>query len=454
MDGLPGKSIFSGVLLALVAFQAPASGLAASTNEPAAYKASLDYKVSLEQGKRYFKEGDYPRARTAFEQALRQHQASSAIPAALYYNLGSVNFKLKDYRASQAYFNRLTDHSKLAPLAWYNLALIENRQGHKAAAITRLNKSKALTNDPQLAALVDRQLQKLESADSPANDSQADEKQDWHAYLYAGHGYDSNINFVPLEVGSGESGQFFQGIGLFDKVISGKDSGGKQPVWLFTSSFFASNYYSTDFNDYSLLDVGLRYKFRHQRWRHTLDLNIKQSTYGHNNYQRQYAATFRTKRRFAGGDTLRLRYRYEQISSLESIYDYLEGNRHRLRAGYQFKWPRDSVYLWYELEFNNRRNTLRRNYSPTRNGLRLRYEKKIKASHKVYLEADYRRSDYASTPTQNRLDNRHGYTLAYVYDLADDWQLKARWRVQTNRSTDSVFTYDRHVGLLTLRKSF
>ncbi len=167
-----------------------------------------------------------------------------------------------------------------------------------------------------------------------------------------------------------------------------------------------------------------------------------------------YAATFKTRRRFSDGNTLSLRYRYGQLNSLDPLFDYLEGYRQRLRLGYQFKWPSDAVDLWYELELNDRQNTANLNYSPTRNTFRVRYAKKINATNKVYGELAYRHSDYDPTPVQDRLDKRTGYLLAYVNDVARDWQLLARWGFRSNNSTESIYSYDRHVVLLTLRKLF
>lgn len=397
---------------------------------------------------KYEKE-DYSSAKVYFEIALERALQQDEPANSIYYNLGSVCYRLGQYDQSRAYFNKLIDHDSLKALAYYNLGLIENRLSKKKSAIDYFYKSKHSTSDEDFIKLIDRQLQKI-SKKKPQRNSRVKRK-DWHAYLYLGPGYDSNIRFAPLEVASNESGDFIQGFGIFDKRIAGEGYGIKRSAILFTASAYLTNYFSTDFNDYSIYDIGLRYLAPVNKWRNALDLKIQRSAYGHRDYQRTLAATIRSKRKFSDGDVLRLRFRYDQIDSLDTLFDYLEGDRQRLRAGYQFRWPMDSTYLWYELEFNDRKNTLSRNYSPTRNSFRLRYEKRFDLRNRAYAEIAYRYSEYDPTPSQDRRDNRTDYILAYVNELASDWQLQARWGFRTNRSSESIFSYDRHIVLLTLR---
>ena len=410
------------------------------------------YLEEFRLGSQQYNQGEYAQAKVHFELALNQAQRQGKPTNTIYYNLGSVCYQLVQYDESKLYFEKLLDDNKLKAVAYYNLALIENKKGNKKSTMDYLHQSKNASSDPKLAKLVDQQLLKI-SNQEPQRTKTVTYK-DWNAYLYLSPGYDSNIKLVPAEVASNESGSFLQFYGLFDKRIAGKGYGKKDPALLITSSVFLSNYFSTDFNDYNIFDIGLRYLFPVNKWRNSIEFNIKKSTYGHRDYQQSYAATFKTRRRFSDGNTLRLRYRYEQLNSLDPLFDYLEGYRQRLRLGYQFKWPSDVVDLWYELELNDRQNTANLNYSPTRNTFRMRYEKKINATNKVYGELEYRHSDYDATPVQDRLDKRSGYLLAYVNDVARDWQLLARWGFRSNNSTESVFSYDRHVVLLTLRKSF
>ncbi len=450
MQRIFSKEFCLGLTLCLMAFQVVAKKLVATTLENSVLKSSTACIHNPYLGAQYFKQGEYLQAKLCFEQLLKRAKKRGKPSPSLYYNLGSVYFKLAQFNKSEALFKRLTKDKKLGAVAYYNLALIENKLGNRQSVINYFNAGRQASKNKSLTILINRQLLKLQR--HTPKKSRLATIRDWHAYLYASPGYDSNIYSAPLEAASNKSGNFLQVIGLFEKTIIGK--GGKQPVLLFTSSVFFSNYVATNFNDYDLYDLGVRYLHPINHWQNAIAFNVKQSDYGHREYQRSVNGTFKTRRWFSNGNTLKLRYHYEKIESLDTSFDYLEGDRQKLTASYQFKWAFDSVYLWYQLELNNRKNTLRRNYSPTRNTLGVRYEKKTNAVNKVLATIEYRRGVYTPTSFQNRLDNRVTYALAYVHNMASNWQFMARWRFQRNRSRDLFYSYDRYIALLTLRKSF
>jgi len=423
------------------------------------------YEHQRQSGIDAFHRGEYKQAKQFLQSALQILEKDKTgigqkAYTIIYYNLGSVYYKLKQYNTSRFYFRKLLGNKKLAAIAYYNLALIENRQGDKAQALHYLKQSKRQTTDSRFAALVERQIAKLTARTSSYKvnrkrvKKRAANRKDWHAYLYLSPGYDSNIKFSPLDIASNESGRFLQLTGLFDKRLTAKNGGRKKPALLVTGTAFLLNYFSTNFNDFGLVDVGLRYLYPINQWFNRFDINFRQSSYGHSDYQRSYVATVQTSRYFPGNNILRLRYRYEQINSINTRFDYLEGNRQKLTAKYFLRWPADTLLLWYEFEWNNRNNLPRVNYSPTRNTLRLRYAKHINHNNKISAEIAYRRSDYDSTTLLDRLDKRSTYALAYVYDFAPGWQFALNWRWQKNRSTESIYAYDRQLGLLSLRKSF
>jgi predicted negative regulator of RcsB-dependent stress response len=409
-------------------------------------------RALLSKATKDFSEQNYNAAKQSFLDAKALMEQRDEVAPAIYYNLGSVCYRLEQYEQSRDYFSSLSTNQNYAALAYYNIALNENQLNNRDAAIAALEKSRSETSDNELLALIDRQLKTLQEKDAKA--AAAKEIKDWHLFLYARPGYDSNIRFAPLEIASNESGNFVQYIGAFDKSILGSATGQTSPALLLTSTVFISNYFSTDFNDYNMYDAGLRYAFPSGQWKNKIDVNVKKLTYGHEDYQHITSATLRTGIRFANRDELKLRYRYEDISSLRPIYDYLSGYRQRLRAGYQLTFPQDKLQLWYELEFNDRQNMINRNYSPTRNSLRLRYENRLNDTSKLVAEYEYRHSQYDPTPVQDRQDDRSVFLLAYVNDIAKGWQGEARWRFYTNRSTDTVYSYDRHLVFFSIRKLF
>lgn len=417
------------------------------------------------QAKQAWQADAIDQARKHYEQALEllqslpPEQARQAVwtnrRQRLYYNLGSVCYRQQDWRTSRAYFLKLQRHPKMAALANYNLALIANRQGKRQEAIAYMRKSHRLARSASMRKLAAKQLHKLGVGKKPtAKPGLAKQSPGIDAYVYLGHGYDSNINFVPLGIGAGESGNFFQAIGLLGVPIAGNGTGRRRPVLSLLASGFLTNYYSSDFNDYGQAELGLRYRTPVSGWRFGGSLHLKHSSYGHRDYQRNGVFELRLDRILGKADFLDLRYRYEQITTPSQIYRYLEGNRHQLRASLRFKWSSDQLTLGYLLEKNNRRNTRKRNYSPLRNRLHLRYQKALGAAHKLYIDVAYRRSDYEPTPTQDRLDNRNDLELGWLYAPDKHWQFRLRGRDTHNRSTDTVFSYDRRMIMLNLRYRF
>jgi hypothetical protein len=429
---------------------------AESSRTPETQAEAAEADQLFNRGKQLFAAGQYADAKAAFDHVLISQQEQGEVSAAVYYNLGSVCYRLEDFDCARKHFQRLARDDRYADdyaaLAYYNLALVENRDGNPEAAVEALQDSRAVTSDPKLIALVNKQLAKLRKTE-PRRTTTSTVK-DWHSFVYLRHGYDSNIRFAPLEVASNESGDFLQFIGTIDKRIVGEGSTTKEPGLFVNAVLFATNYYSTDFNDFSLLNAGIRYDHLLHGWRNRIAANYTTSTYGKDDYLESTSLTLQTRKTLANDDQLQLRYRYEDIDSLLPVYDYLRGSRQRLRVGYQLTWPQDIVQLWYELELNDRQNTVSRNYSPTRHTLRLRYETMLDRRNRLYGEYAFRDSDYEPTLTQDRKDERSLLTLAYVNDFAPGWQAEARWRFFTNRSTDTIYSYDRHIVFLSVRKLF
>src|SRR3954468_18329308 len=77
-----------------------------------------------------FKQGRYDTARDAFTRAYAAGQRSPA----LYYNLGSAQFKLGAYGASADAFEHIANDPVWGALAQYNLGLIDEAEGRTERA--------------------------------------------------------------------------------------------------------------------------------------------------------------------------------------------------------------------------------------------------------------------------------------------------------------------------------
>ena len=152
-----------------------------------------------------------------------------------------------------------------------------------------------------------------------------------------------------------------------------------------------------------------------------------------------------------------MRYRYEDIKSDNTLYDYLEGWRQRARVEYRNYSVKNIKQIYYELELNNRgelvTDTFAYDYSPTRHTIRGIYTQVIK---RWWLTGDlsYRFSDYEASSTIDREDDQ--WKLALSADYYFDRTFKFITKVQYTDNASSVdrYNYDKSVIKIGLSKLF
>ena len=136
------KSACFGVLLLFLCVS-----VYAAATEP---KVNDSYSIELEQAKNAYNEGEYLKAKQIFEHVLAQTLLHEKPGASIYYNLGAVCYKLKQYDESKSYFSKLITHPTMEAVAYYNLALIENKLSRKKSTLDYLHKSKNASTDKKL----------------------------------------------------------------------------------------------------------------------------------------------------------------------------------------------------------------------------------------------------------------------------------------------------------------
>lgn len=398
-------------------------------------KQQLD---DFELGRDKFNQGQYELALTYFNRALSQGNTSPK----LLYALGSVHYKLKNYKASWKYFEKTTKIKQFAPLSYYNLGLIAHKVDDDKLALKYFKRSKSITNSKNLKNLTSKQISTLTSS----------KYNPWGGYASAGYGNDSNITSAPSGVASNESGSFVRATALVNYIVTGSRSNGL----IAKATIFANDYLDTSFNDDKSFAMDISLRDTVEQWKLAYEAGIKQSTYGDDDFQRTYKFTFKAKNKFPNKNELRLRYRYEDINSLVTRFDYLEGSRQKLRAEYRIKWSGDMLRLQYELELNDRQNTVTRNYSPTRHKLAVKYDNKLDPANSIGGEVEYRASDYDATATQDRSDDRVSAAIKHTYSFDDKWKLKTRIKYKTNDSNEpgDIFDYDRTIATIDLSRRF
>jgi len=394
--------------------------------------AESDYEL----GKKMFAQGQYERSLEHFKRAESRGMKSSAF----YYNLGATYYKLKQYKQSRSYFEKIISDRKTRALAYYNLALIAHKQGKNTEALALFKKSIKYTKNKKLIRLAKKQISIINTSN----------KNIWSSYVSLAYGNDSNIASIPDNAAADESSDFIRVNALVDWLISGTKTRGFSTF----ASFYSNDYTISDRYDFDVIGTGVDYHNKISGWKMTYRADLSKSTYGTLDYQRITAITVNSKKKSRGNNQWRLRYKYEDINSLNRLYDYLDGSRQKIRTEYRIKYPTDEIRLQYELELNNRENLTTTlgdiNYSPVRNRFVINYIKNITKLDKVRFEALYRNSDYDVTPARDREDDRLQFTASYTRKLDKYWKLKTRASYRQNDSTVPSLEYNRTIFFIAL----
>lgn len=414
---------------------------------------------NFEQGIGYFKQGNYSGAVKKFEQVRKQGNQS----AALYYNLGSAYFKLGKYKNSKTYFKVLKKTPKMKSLAEYNLGLIALRQKDFTTAKKYFKVVMKSNQNKKLIYLAKQQLHIIELKKPVKKSLSLREKSS--VYLSGGFGYDNNINFAPIDTGSEASGSFFNALISADYLLSGNHSNG----WSAEALLYTIRYGSTtgelaipkgafDQDEYG---ISLKKTQKLSGWDTHIKMSIDELTYGSRDYQSILKLEARGRRKLSKTDRFYLRYRYEDISS--DTFGYTEGWRQKIRAEFRRYEKNQYLRFYYELEFNDRNdlvlddgngNISEFSYSPTRHTLRGKYTTKLNSVWDISGDLSYRKSDYPSTLTQARNDDRWKAIVSAKYQFDKTLKLKLKLEYTDNASSDNVYVYDRQLVMLSLNKLF
>ena len=402
----------------------------------------------FDKGKSYFKQGQYQKAIQAFERARKQGLNSPA----LHYNRGVTYFKLKQYDKAESAFKKVLRSDKLKSLAEYNLGLVARKQGDKQAARNWFNKS-ARSRNEKIAGLSRLQLAKL----SPKKPARRPEKK-WFGYASASYGHNDNIKLAPLEVALNASDSYLDLYASATGVLSGSYNDGL----LLDAFVYILNYTDVDSYDEKQARAGLYKSARLAGWRSRIGAYYERSTFGSTDYQQILGLEARAKRRLDKTNSIALRYRYDNLDSLDSTYDYLNGWRQQFRVELMKYTPQHSGRIYYELELNDRQNLVRTttsgtnyyNYSPTRHKFLGIYRYNLTRNWRIGAELSYRFSKYVPTPTQNRQDDRLRGALEARYRINKMWRVKGRYQRTDNDSTENRYDYVQNIYYVTVEALF
>ena len=396
-------------------------------------------ETDFKQGFNSFQAEDYSAAIRLFESAKKQGMKS----VALYYNLASSYYKMADYATAKIYFKRVTQSEKMKDLAEYNLGLIALRENNHNEANKYFTSIALSSKDTKLMGLAKKQLSNIRTTEKP-----------WKVYLSANMGYDDNITASPSGTVLGLSDTFYDLFTSFDTVVAGKRKAG----WIADASYFRIDFSDTNSSDEYQYAFGIRKEHRLGSWDSRLHFTLSQSNFGDTDYQTILKLNARGIKKISKEDRLYLSYRYEDIQSDSTIYDYLEGWRQRTRIEYRNFTSKHIKELYYELELNDRgylvATTYAYDYSPTRHTVHGKY---------TYLQSNvwhwsgdlsYRMSDFPASASFDRDDDRLRFSLSANYRINKTLKLITKLRYTDNKSTVDQYDYNKVILKMGLSKVF
>jgi hypothetical protein len=334
----------------------------------------------------------------------------------------------------------------MAPVAYYNIGLVELRRARRPQARVWFEKAFNETHDPKLRMLAAHMLQ------GPAKAERSRDR--WAGFLYADLGHDDNVTLenTSLAQASGKSDVFAELFAAARGVLSGKRRDGM----LLKAYAYNLKYNSQSQFDMTVLTAGLYGTRPFGRWDGEAGAYYTHSTLGGGGYLGITGLSLQATHEISPTARLRLRYRYHRDSALNNRYDYLNGNVHDLRA--EGRWLLSKgwrVRAYYRLVIENR-NDLRTtttfaSFSPTRHTVHVELTLPVAVKWDATGMLEYRRSHYAdanvlaSGQSTRRQDNRWRERVSFTRQLNRQAALRFQYTHSNNRSNIAAYTYSRNV---------
>ncbi len=397
--------------------------------------SNISPEVLFEQGSSAFLARDYKKGLTLFLKARDQGLDT----VSLSYNIGVCAYKLEDYNQARKAFLEVSRKPGMAPLAYYNLALIGVKEHDRDAARSWFEKTIATTTDAKLKKLAGLGLERLSSQARPS----------WFGFASLGGGYNDNITIVTdtaTAASSGTGDSFSELLAIARGPVFSPESHFNLQLNAYDLNYFNES-------DYDYSSFGLKFFHRGSilSWQSEIGADYSYSFLGSEQYARIPSGFVEFRKAFSTGTFFRTRYTFSDIDMLAINSDLLSGTRNRLQLEAGKKWGRTRAALEYQLELNDRDNP---DESPTRNGLKLKL--KLKAAQKTTLNASagYRQSSYEINGAADRDDDLALASLRLAYNVTSAWILGADYRYENNQSNDTSYEYTSNVVQLNLTRNF
>ena len=439
MNAKNNKSLLIILMTLITIFSVPAI----STAQADSQSVSQD---EFDKGVEYFNQGNY----AAAVKALKKAEAQGMKSAALYYNLASSYYMLGEYDSARDYVNKVRKYKDMQYLAEYNLGLIALKQNDQQSAGKLFASVATNSEDNKLVFLAEKHLKEIAAQKKPQWVTKK-----WSAYISAALGYDDNVNFAPVGISVEASDSFSEIYATSDYLFSGD----RQNGWLAEISFYDINFQTEDiYDEYQIGAAIKKYLQLGHDWQTIYSLDVSRIYYAGEDYQTIGRLSAEARNTFSKNEQLVLRYSYEDISSDNPLFDYLEGWRQKFHAEYNVYHRLGDGLFYYELELNDRNDlsltTGDYSYSPTRHIFRGKYTGVLSRHWDLSGDLSYIASAYPVTASQDRQDDCITAAMYADYVFSRDFKLRAKAEYTDNRSTEDIFAYKQTVYTVGLSAFF
>lgn len=384
----------------------------------AAEKGEIDF----EKGISHFKNKNYKSALYYFNKASNAGMTTSI----LHFNLGVTHYKLQQYKAAEKKFRLITKDKKLQQIAFYNLGLVAEKQHKKNDAINWYNKTVSVKSN-NITQLADARLDKLLNRKKTP-------KSKIIASINLALGYNDNIATAASGTPSNKSDNYLETF-AYAHIPLAKQTKMK-------ANFYQLKYSNISSEDFRFLSLAVEHDFLTKYWKISPELVYLKSKLNNTAYQNVIDFKINGKYTFKDKSRLGLRYRFSDINSETIRYSYLDGQRHQFRVDYKKKLKLGRLRLRYQLETNDRKNSIFRNYSPTRHTFRTRLKHKLKNNWSLSEEIGLRSSQYKSSVTGFiRNDTRLRIGFVGTKKINNNWYSGIRYSYTNNNSNIASESY-------------
>ena len=405
-----------------------------------------DATTSFNQGIDAFKNKNYQLAIDLFKQAKDQGFDKPT----LYYNLGVSYYKIGNYAEAETEFLQLTNIPSMSALAYYNLGLVAAKQNNNSLALSRFKRANETATNAKLKSLSAIAIDRF----SPGSSTKSSNIQEWKSLLSATYAHDSNVTLE--DVGSlVKADNYLELLAAGGRFLQGDYQDG---IRLGLGADIL-NYSSQNDYDFKQVHADIGKYVKIDQWYARAAIQYNDSWLGSNGFLRIFGLEFRGDKKIADQTYLRLRYRYDNLSSKDPLYDYLQGNRQRFRIETRFPVSENQFRLSYELEINNRDDftssvpgsMLFRSYSPTRHIFRARVDFAQLDHWLPELKIRYRMSDYPKDYVSSlgvhssRSDDQLQIGLNVTRNIVKHTDVVIGVEHTANSSSISTYDYDRNV---------